>query len=107
MQKGATAVPRPEFRQEAPHQLLIRHHRVVERRCALYARRTEPGILPGPRACDSLTDRMRPATDLLVALLVALAAHGCARVQVPQPTPAAQAPMRHVLPNGVRVIIQE
>jgi zinc protease len=50
---------------------------------------------------------MRPATDLLVALLVALAAHGCARVQVPQPAPAAQAPMRHVLPNGVRVIIQE
>jgi zinc protease len=50
---------------------------------------------------------MRPATDLLVALLVALAAHGCARVQVPPPAPAAQAPMRHVLPNGVRVIIQE
>src|SRR5881397_1635607 len=50
---------------------------------------------------------MRPATDLFVALLVALAAHGCARAQAPQPAPAPQVPMRHVLPNGVRVIIQE
>src|SRR5215475_5626795 len=50
---------------------------------------------------------MRSATDLFVALLVALATHGCARAQAPQPTPAPQVPMRHVLPNGVRVIVQE
>jgi zinc protease len=50
---------------------------------------------------------MRPATDLLVALLFALAVQGCARAQAPQPAPADQGPMRHVLPNGVRVIIQE
>jgi zinc protease len=50
---------------------------------------------------------MRPATDLLVALLVALALVGCARAQPPQPALGPQVPMRHVLPNGVRVIIQE
>jgi zinc protease len=50
---------------------------------------------------------MRPATDLLVALLLALAVQGCAGAQAPQPAPARQGPVRHVLPNGVRVIIQE
>jgi zinc protease len=50
---------------------------------------------------------MRPATDLFVALLIALALQGCARAQAPQPARAPQVPMRHVLPNGVRVIIQE
>jgi zinc protease len=80
---------------------------MVGGRGALDTRRSESGILPVSRACDSLTDRMRPATDLLVALLVALAVQGCARAQAPQPAPAPQVPMRHVLPNGVRVIIQE
>ena len=50
---------------------------------------------------------MRHAPHLLFALLVALVVQGCARAKVPQPAPAVQVPMRHVLPNGVRVIIQE
>src|SRR4029077_8625419 len=86
---------------------LSRRPRVARGRCALDARGTGCGILPVPRACDSLTDRMRPATDLFVALLLALAVQGCAGAQAPQPAPARQGPVRHALPNGVRVIIQE
>jgi zinc protease len=48
---------------------------------------------------------MRRASKFLLALFVALVAEGCALAQTPQP--ALQVPMRHVLPNGVRVIIQE
>jgi zinc protease len=50
---------------------------------------------------------MRPALYLFVALLVALAVNSCAGAQAPQPASAPQVPMRYVLPNGVRVIIQE
>ena len=50
---------------------------------------------------------MRPATDLLASLLVALALNGCAGAQAPPSSPAPQGPVRHVLPNGVRVVIQE
>jgi zinc protease len=50
---------------------------------------------------------MRPATDLLASLLVALALNGCAGAQAPPFSPAPQGPVRHVLPNGVRVVIQE
>src|SRR5262249_51980846 len=99
-------MPRPEFRQEVPNQLLITTPRgdpvaMCPVRSLIRVRHSALGC------CGSLTDRMRPATNLFVALLVALAAHGCARAQAPQPAPAPQVPMRHVLPNGVRVIIQE
>jgi zinc protease len=51
---------------------------------------------------------MRPATDLLASLLIALALNGgCAGAQAPQPSPVPRGPVRHVLPNGVRVVIQE
>jgi zinc protease len=50
---------------------------------------------------------MRLPAKFLLALLVALGVQGCARAQAPRPAPAPQVPMRHVLPNGVRVIIQE
>src|SRR5215510_10946343 len=86
---------------------LSRHSQVVIRRCALDARGIRCGILPARRACGSLTDHMRLPAKFLLALLVALAVQGCARAQGPTPSPAPQVPMRHVLPNGVRVIIQE
>jgi len=50
---------------------------------------------------------MRPATDLFASLLVALALNGCAGAQAPPPSPTPPGPVRHVLPNGVRVVIQE
>ena len=51
---------------------------------------------------------MRPATDLLASLLIALALNsGCAGAQAPQSSRVPQGPVRHVLPNGVRVVIQE
>jgi zinc protease len=43
-----------------------------------------------------------------LTLFVAAAIAGCApATRPPQPQPTVQAPIRHVLPNGVRVIIQE
>src|SRR5215510_13917447 len=86
---------------------LSRHSQVVIRRCALDARGIRCGILPARRACGSLTDHMRLPAKFLLALLVALAVQCCARAQGPRPAQAPQVPMRHVLPNGVRVIIQE
>jgi len=50
---------------------------------------------------------MRLPAKFLLPLLVALAVQGCARTQAPRSAPPPQVPMRHVLPNGVRVIIQE
>lgn len=48
------------------------------------------------------------ARSLSLALLTALAVSGCAAApRSPQAAPSAQTPIRHVLPNGVRVIIQE
>jgi zinc protease len=40
-------------------------------------------------------------------VLAALAVAGCSAARSPQPASAVQAPLRQVLPNGVRVIIQE
>src|SRR5687768_16250392 len=50
---------------------------------------------------------MSPMTRIAIALLVALFGTACSASR-PQPAPPSSAPPgRHVLPNGVRVVIQE
>lgn len=44
---------------------------------------------------------------VLLALLIVLPLSACSSTRAAQPPPAVRAPVRHVLPNGVRVVIQE
>jgi zinc protease len=50
---------------------------------------------------------MGPTTRIALALLVSLSAAACSVSTSPPPTLVAAVPTRHVLPNGVRVVIQE
>jgi zinc protease len=51
---------------------------------------------------------MRVVRRVSLTLLIGLAAYGCTSAARPaQPAKPVQAPVRHVLPNGVRVVIQE
>ena len=89
---------------------LFTNLQLVPGRCARAGPGAGCGILPVSLACGSLTHRMRRMrllTGLLLTLLIGLPVSGCAIARSPQPPTVIQAPVRHVLPNGVRVIIQE
>src|SRR5437867_4243781 len=80
---------------------------LIRGRCGRADPETRCGILPVSPACGSLTHRMRLPRGLVLTLLIGLPVSSCAIARSPQPPPVIQAPVRHVLPNGVRVIIQE
>jgi zinc protease len=56
--------------------------------------------------CDRLASLMSSMTRIALALLVAFLGPGCSLPR-PQPPTAVSPPARHVLANGVRVVIQE
>src|SRR5213593_271574 len=86
---------------------LFTNLQLIPWRCASADQETGCGILPVSLACGSLTHRMRLPRGLVLTLLIGLPLSGCAIARSPQPPPVIQAPVRHVLPNGARVIIQE
>ena len=86
---------------------LFTNLQLVPGRCARAGPGAGCGILPVSLACGSLTHRMRPLRGLLLTLLIGLPVSGCAIARSPQLATVIQAPVRHVLPNGVRIIIQE
>src|SRR5712691_8517186 len=86
---------------------LFTNLQLVPGRCARADPDTGCGILPESSACGSLTHRMRLPRGLVLTLLIGLPVSSCAIARSPQPPTVIQAPVRHVLPNGVRVIIQE
>src|SRR5712664_201645 len=86
---------------------LFTNLQLVPGRCARADPETGCGILPVSLACGSLTHRMRLLRGLVLTLLIGLPVSSCAIARSPQPPPVIQAPVRHVLPNGVRVSIQE
>src|SRR2546422_1225461 len=86
---------------------LFTNLQLIPGRCARTGPAAGCGILPVSLACGSLTHRMRLPRGLVLTLLIGLPVSGCTIARSPQPPPVIQAPVRHVLPNGVRVIIQE
>src|SRR3989475_6618555 len=86
---------------------LFTNLQLIPGRCARTGPAAGCGILPVSLACGSLTHRMRLPRGLVLTLLIGLPVSGCTIARSPQPSPVIQAPVRHVLPNGVRVIIQE
>src|SRR2546427_725182 len=86
---------------------LFTNLQLVPGRCARADPETGCGILPVSLACGSLTHRMRLLRGLVLTLLIGLPVSSCTIARSPHPPTVIQAPVRHVLPNGVRVIIQE
>src|SRR5437867_3838964 len=86
---------------------LFSNLQLIPGRCARGGPGAGCGILPVSLACGRLTHRMRLPRGLVLTLLIGLPVSSCAIARSPQPPPVIQAPVRHVLPNGVRVIIQE
>src|SRR5712664_3058527 len=86
---------------------LFTNLQLVPGRCARADPETGCGILPVSLACGSLTHRMRLLRGLVLTLLIGLPVSSCAIARSVKPPPAVEAPTRHVLHNGVRVLIQE
>src|SRR5882672_8906414 len=72
--------------------------------CSLAVR--GPTFCP-PAGYGSLTHRMSPARGVWPALSVIFLLNACGVTRSAPPTEAARAPIRHVLSNGARVIVQD